>query len=122
MKNNVIKGLIMTVVAFLASYLSDNIEAGINWTYVLVSMFGITLVYLSKNLVFNSNSNPGKLNRNDGWSGLIMAIGTGISSFAASIISTGAVDWKALFVAMLSVVVGYFGKTLMSNSSGKVIK
>lgn len=121
MKNNLIKGLLMTVIAFIASYIGDNIEAGINFNYVLISTIGITIIYLGKNWILPSNSSPGTLNWRDALSGLIIAVGTAISTYAAGIMTSGEVDWKTLGASVLSVIVGYFGKTFASNS-GKIIK
>jgi hypothetical protein len=56
---------------------------------------------------------------------LILAGGTAISSFVASWVSTGGFDKVALLAlgkAVLIAVGGYMGKTLFSNSSGKVLK
>jgi len=121
MKNDFLKGLIMTVIAFIAAYISDNIEAGLNFGYVLISTIGITVVYIGKNALFQSNSVKGTLNWRDALSGLIIAIGTAISSYAASIIITGEIDWKALITAVVAVIVGYFGKTFATNT-GKIKK
>ena len=119
MKNNHLKGLLMTVIAFVAAYKGDNIEAGINWGYVLISTIGISVVYIGKNALFQSTSEPGVLNWRDALSGLIVAVGAAISSFAASVISIGEIDWKALIAAVIAVIVGYFGKTFATNS-GKI--
>lgn len=122
MKNSFLKGLIMTIVAFLASYIGDNIEAGVNWPYVIISTFGISIVYVGKNAWFQSDSPVGTINWKDILSGLILAIGTAITSYAASIITTGVIDWKALLAAVVSVIIGYFGKTFAINKgsiSGK---
>lgn len=116
MKNSYVKGLIMAIVAFIASYIGDNIEAGIQWSYVLISTLGIVLAYLGKNAWFKSDSPQWWLNYKDVISGLLLAIGTMISSSVASLIVEGAVDWSALWKAVLAVVIGYFAKTFTSKS------
>jgi hypothetical protein len=125
MKNNFLKGLIMTIVALLASYFSDNIESGIDWVYLLITTLGITATYIGKNYTFHSNSKFFGLNLNDLYSGLLIAGGTSISSFLASLASTGGFDKIALIAlgkAVLIAVAGYISKTLFSNSSGQVLK
>lgn len=109
------KGLIMAVVGFIATGISQNVE-GLNFTYVVISTVGFTLLYIGKNAVFQSTSEPGIVNWQDLLSGIIIAVSMAISSFAASIITTGAVDWQALWIAVVGAVVGYFTKTLPSGT------
>lgn len=125
MNNTFAKGLIMTIVALLAAYFSENIETGIDWVYLLITTVGITATYIGKNYKFHSDSGFLGLNWNDIYSGLILAGGTAISSFIASMVSTGVFDTVALLAlakAVLIAVAGYMGKTLFSNSSGKVLR
>lgn len=125
MKNNFVKGLIMTLVALLASYFSDNIETGIDWVYLLITTVGITATYVGKNYRFHSDSNFLGLNWDDIYSGVLIAGGAAVSSFLASLASTGGFDKVALIAlgkAVLVAVGGYLGKTLFSNSSGQVLK
>lgn len=107
------KGLVMALVGFLASTISD-LEV-INWAYVLITTIGFTAVYIGKNYWKPSTSDANNLNPGDLWSGILIAVGMGVSSFAASIITTGMVDWKALGIAVISAVVGYFSKTFISK-------
>lgn len=125
MNNTFAKGLIMTIVALLAAYISENIEKGIDWVYLLITTIGIAATYIGKNYAFHSNSGFLGLNWNDVYSGLLLAGGTAISSFVASMVSTGGFDKVALLAlakAVLVAVGGYMGKTLFSNSSGKVLR
>ena len=125
MKNNFAKGLIMTIVALVAAYFSENIESGIDWLYLLITTVGITLTYIGKNYKFHSTSGFLGLNLNDVYSGLILTGGTAISSFVASVASTGGFDKIALIALVKAVGIalgGYLGKTLFSNSSGEVLK
>ena len=108
------KGLIMAIVGFLASTISD-IEV-INWAYVLITTIGFTAIYFGKNYWMPSTSEGGSVNGRDIWSGLLIAVGMAISSFAASIITTGMVDWKALIISTIGAVVGYFTKTIPSKA------
>ena len=53
-------------------------------------------------------------NVNDLISGLILAIGMGLSSYVAQILTIG-FEWQALWVAVSGAVVGYFTKTFASK-------
>ena len=121
MKNNFLKGLVMTIVAFICAYMSDSIESGIQWNYVLISTIGISLTYIGKNAIYQSSSPSGTLDFKDMISGVIIAVGTAISTGAANWITEGSIDWKAMFAAVVAVVIGYFSKTLTTNS-GKISK
>jgi len=122
-KENFIKGLIMAVVAFIASTLSDQLSTGpINWIYVGITSVGIVITYLAKNAFIQSKSPLGSADWRDLLSGLLMAIGTAISAYSAQLITIGHLDTKALVIAIVSAVCGYFAKTLGSNSQGQVLK
>lgn len=106
------KGLIMAVIGFIATTLSD-IDT-FNVTYVLISTIGFTDVYIAKNAVMPSISMVG-LDLRDALSGLILAIGMALSSAAAQILTTG-FEWSTLWIAVSGAVVGYFSKTLPNNA------
>jgi len=109
------KGLIMAVVGFLATTIAD-LEV-VNWWYVLISTVAFTLIYIGKNFFLPSTSEPGKINWMDAFSGVLIAIGMMVSSMAGSILTTGTVDWRALGVAVIGAIVGYFTKTFFSSST-----
>lgn len=114
MKKNFLKGLIMAIVGFIASAISQDIEA-VNVWYIVIATIGFTIIYLAKNAIITSISIFGKIDIQDIISGLLLAIGMAISSFAASIITTGSVNWHALWIAVGTAFVGYFSKTFTSN-------
>ena len=107
----------MAIVGFVATTIAD-LEV-INWAYVGIATLGFTVIYVAKNFFMPSDSDPGTINWRDLVSGLIVAMGMAISSFAASIITLGFIDWKALGLAVLYAVIGYFGKTIPSPQSKK---
>ena len=47
--------------------------------------------------------------------GLVVAVGTGLSSFVAAAITTNPVDWGEIVALMVSVAVGYLAKNLGSD-------
>ena len=108
------KGLIMAIVGFIATTISQSIE-GLNFAYVLIATGGFTIIYIGKNAIFQSTSGSGLINWQDLLSGLFVAVGMAVSSFAASIITTGAVEWHALWIAVVGAFVGYFLKTVPSE-------
>ena len=108
-----VKGLLMAVVAFVAATITD-LET-FNAAYVGVTTVAFVIIYLGKNAWLPSVSESMTVDMQDLISGLLIAAGMAISSFAASVLTTGAVDWKALLVAVVSSVVGYFGKTFATK-------
>jgi len=112
--NTYLKGFFMAVVGFIATTLGD-LET-FNFAYVAIATTGFTVIYLGKNWFLPSMSESWKVDTIDMISGLMIAAGMAISSFAASIITTGAIDWRALGLAVIGAVVGYFMKTVPSKA------
>jgi len=106
------KGLIMALVGFVATTLSD-LET-FNAAYVIIATLGFTVIYVAKNYAFPSISVFG-LDIRDAISGLILAVGMGLSSYVAQILTTG-FEWQTLWIAVSGAVVGYIMKTLPSKA------
>jgi len=106
------KGLFMALVGFIATTLSD-IET-FNIAYVGISTVAFTIIYIGKNYLFPSVSVVG-IDLQDFLSGLVLAVGMGISSFAGQILTVGSLDWNALGIAVVGALVGYFVKTAPSK-------
>lgn len=109
------KGLIMALVGFLASTISD--LDTVNWIYVAIASGSFILLYVGKNAWKPSTSELGKLNWPDILSGGFIALGMAISDFAGQIITVGFadIDWKAFGLAILYAVIGYFTKTFFAK-------
>lgn len=107
------KGLIMALVAFIASTVHD-LEV-LNFAYIGITSGAFIILYFAKNWLMPSNSDGNNLNWRDILSGVLIAISMAISSIAGSIITLGFVDWKAFGVAIVSAIVGYFTKTFIAK-------
>lgn len=106
------KGLIMALVGFVATMLSD--METLNFAYMAIATTGFTIVYVVKNVVFPSVSVVG-IDLRDLLSGVILAVGMAISSYAAQIWTMG-FEWQTLWVSVVGAVVGYFAKTIPTNA------
>ena len=118
MKNNTfLKGLFMTIVALLATtYTTTGIpSSATGWEILSITVVGTALIYLAKNAVMPSLSLFGTINLRDLGSGLILAIGTGISNWAAAAITSTHVDWHSLLSLMGSVAAGYLAKNFIQK-------
>ena len=62
MKNNVIKGLIILIVAFIFSYICARVEGRFNLKYALVSTIIMEIAYFTKNAEYNSVNRKDILN------------------------------------------------------------
>jgi len=107
------KGLIMALVGFISTTISET--EIFSFAYVATATTGFTLIYLVKNWVMPSVSAFG-IDLRDILSGIILAAGMGVSSYAAQIITFGTFEWPALWVAVSGAVVGYFAKTVPQKS------
>ena len=102
----------MSLVGFVATTLSD-LES-MNFVYILISSAGFAAVYIGKNYIMPSVSAIG-IDLKDILSGVIVAVGMGISSAAAQILTTG-FEWSTLWIAVSGAVIGYITKTASTNS------
>lgn len=102
----------MAIVGFLATTLSD-LET-FNAAYAIISTVSFTLVYVGKNYVWPSKSDILGLDWHLFASGAVLAIGMGLSSYVAQILTSG-FEWHTLWVSVSGAVIGYFTKTLASK-------
>lgn len=110
--SNSVKVLIWTIITFIATTISTSgfpaITAG--WIILGVTTVGTTLVYIAKNWVFPSVSIFGNIDLRDVLSGLILAIGAGVSDWAGHVIAGVVIDWHSLWVTVGSITAAYFVK------------
>lgn len=112
--NSFWKGLIMALVGFIATAISD--VGTTNWAYVWITTAAFTIIYVGKNAVFPSVSIGNKFDLRDILSGVIVAIGMAVSSVTASVLTTGTIEFQALWIAVSGAVIGYFIKTLPQSA------
>lgn len=109
MKNST-KAFVMTIITFIATAISTHgmPTDGNGWIILGITVLGTTLIYLAKNAVFPSISLIGTIDTRDLISGAILAVGTAISNWVATVIAGQVIDWHSLRTLMFSVVTGYF--------------
>jgi len=117
MNNTLVKGLIITLITILATtFTTTGLPATvIGWEILSITTAGTLLVYLAKNFLFPSVSLFGTIDLRDLLSGLIMAVGSALSSLAASDITGTKVDWIHLLSLSGSIAVGYLAKKFVSG-------
>jgi hypothetical protein len=118
MKSTFTKSLIMTLVALIATTMSTSglPASQTGWIVFGITALGTILTYVAKNAVFQSTSLFGSVDLKDVSSGLILAIGSGLSSFAASTATGTEINWHSLSTLMTTVVVGYFAKNFAAGN------
>ena len=116
MKSSV-KVLIMTIVAIIASAISTKgIPTDlVSWEVLGITILGSILVYVGKNFFYPSTSPIGTIDGKDLISGLIIAIGTGLSDFIAHGITGTSVNFSQLATFVITVIIGYLSKNLASG-------
>jgi hypothetical protein len=114
-----IKIMVMTIVAFIATTFSTNgfPETMDAWIVFGVTAAGILITYVAKNFVLPSTSDRYSLNWMDLVSGGLLAIGATITNFVAGLAIGDKMDWNELGKLLLVVIVGYFSKTLLQETS-----
>lgn len=115
------KGLIMAVIGFVASYISQT-TTGINWPYLGIATSGFTLLYLGKNYLFPSVSIFGNFDLRDLLSGVFVAVAMAVSEFAASVITSSVINWKLLLITAGIAAGNYCLKTILGQTKDKSIE
>ena len=108
-----VKGLLMAIIGFFMATVSE-LET-FNAAYVIIVTVIFTGGYLLKNWLMPSLTDAGRIDLRDLISGLWIAISMGVSQYAAVLLTDVEFSWKAILVAVIGAVVGYFTKTLPSK-------
>ncbi len=118
MKSTLAKGALMLAITFLATTITTTgyPHGAIAWELLGITLLGTELIYLGKNAMFPSTSVQGDLNLRDVLSGLFIAFGSGLSSWAASHVMGTAVDLTSLLELMGTMLIGYLAKNVLSNA------
>jgi len=115
--SNSVKALLMAIITFIAASISTNgfpvNKSG--WIVLGITVIGTVLIYLGKNAAFPSISLFGTVDLRDVISGLVIAIGTGLSNWVGTLVAGTPIDWHSLWTLIGSVVVGYFAKNFMTK-------
>lgn len=124
MKNTTFwKGLVMALVAVLATYIAKGeINSKADLLTLGIIVLGTMLTYFGKNWVFTSGSVLGSITIRDLFSGLLLALGAGVSDWVAGLVTGTVLDWAALGNLMLSVGLGYLAKTFSQNADGQLLE
>lgn len=117
MKNNLLKGLIMGIIAAIGASFSE-MEVFVP-SYVVLTTVIFTLQYLVKNWLKPSVSDKLSVDTWDFISGALTALFMSLSVYAASLLTEVDFTWPALWKAVSIAVIGYFTKTIPSKS-GKI--
>ena len=105
MSKTFITGLLTALAAVLVSYFQANgLPASIvGWEVLAITVVGNIVIYLGKNAVFPSTSLFGSIDVKDLLSGLVLALGSAMTSFAAAAITSTTIDWHLLLTTAGSI-------------------
>jgi len=114
----ILKGLLMTVIVFLATTIQTN---GIpvdplSWQILGITTIGTVLGYLAQSFAFPSTSILGTINVRDFIKGLLIAVANMLSTFGAADITGTSINWQSLFTGMGAIVLAYFVKQLSTKA------
>ena len=114
--STIIKGAIMTIVAFLANVIATNglPNTGIQWEAMGITIVGTIIAYLVQNAAFPSISAFGNVNFQDVLKGAFLALATMLSSLGASGLTGTKADWNAIAKMCITLFVGYIAKNMAS--------
>lgn len=121
MNKTFVKGLVMTVVAFLANLVySKGLPVGvIAWEVTGLTMLGSVLTYLGNTVLIPTTSGLFSVANGDYVKGVLLALGSGLSAWGANALLDQPIDWNGILSLVVTMVSGYFVKTLGTNSVPK---
>jgi len=107
------KGLFMLVIGILMTALG---QTPINYALVIVTVVASLLPYIGKNLIvfFTSTSPAGQFNWVNVLSGLLIALGTGITDYVGQIIAGSVINWPVLWHVVIGVTLTYVTATFFA--------
>lgn len=115
MDSKFVKGLIAAVIAIISAMIPVE-NAGI-WFYVLTFVGGI-IVYFGQNYFIKPISVFGTVDLTDVVKGLVFTFGTTLVTYGAAAISASILDVKDLWQTLVTALMLYLTKNLVSNSQG----
>jgi len=120
--NQLTKGLIVTLISLFATTLSTTGWPAdlLGWEILGITMIGTVCTYLGQSLLLPGTSNTGALDWRDLLKGALVAVGTALSSLAASGITGSHVEWIALAKLVVTTVILYLAKNLVTTGKPKV--
>lgn len=117
MDSKFFKGLLAVIIATIATALSIS---GVGVWYYVVMVIGVVITYFAQNALIKPISVFGTIDLTDVLKGALMAVGTAITTFAATIITATILDWKVLLSTAGTAFLAYLTKNLFSNSQGVI--
>lgn len=114
-----LKGLLMAIVGVVVAFFSTT---PIDFPLLIVTTVCAILTYAGKNLIpwLHSDSEPGALSFINLVSSLLVALGSGILSYAGQFLINGVVEWSILLKVVLSVTFTYLGGTWFAPAHNDV--
>ena len=108
------KGLFMAAFGVLAASLSTQ---PIVWAVVGITILGTILTYVGKNAItaLQSTTGPGTLSFVNIISGVLIALGSGITEAVATLVTAGHVQWLVLGKIVITVTMSYLTATFFAG-------
>ena len=115
--STLLKGLIMTVIVFLATVIkTSGIPAdALAWQILGITTLGTIIVYVVQSLTLPTTSPVGTISILDFIKGAVIALGNMLATFGAASITGTTINWMALLASMGTILVAYFVKQLAGN-------
>lgn len=114
--NTFTKGLIVTIITILANSLAAGWPASaLQYEILGITMAGSLLVYFGQSFILSATSAANSLNWLDMLKGALVAVGSALSSFAASAITATVIDWTVVLKLVASTFIMYLAKNFMSQ-------
>ena len=115
--NLLLKGILITAIAFLAQTISTNglPSTSIAWQVEGFTLLGTIIIYVSQSLIIPTSSNQLGINWQDLVKGLLVSLGNFLSGVGASYVVNAAIDYKAMATAAVMLLITYLAKQFITK-------
>lgn len=105
------KGLLMALMAIIVTAFT---QQPIDWGTTIILLIGTALGYIGKNIFLQSESPSGWLDWRDLVSGILVAVGAGLSSYVEQIVTETIINWTTVWHVAVSVALTYLSTTFFA--------
>lgn len=117
MNKLLLKGLLVTVITFIAQVISTTgLPADkVQWSVLGITLVGTIIGYVAQSLSIVTSSVAGDINWRDLLKGALVALGNFLSGIGAAYVVGTSIDWKSLLISAGTLLIGYLAKQLATK-------
>lgn len=116
LNNPLVKGAIIIILTAALGLTTNYPETSLSWKVLGFTTLGTLAVYFAQSIIVPGTSATGQLNALDLLKGLLVAIGNGLSTWAANAAESSVINVKSLVITMIGLFAAYILKQWQTPS------